>query len=349
MNKYLLSVATLMLMSAQYALAQSKIKDGTVSGTSVLPDSNAVLDLESNTKGLLVPRVTLTATNNPSPLTAHKAGMLIYNTATAGTGATAVSPSFYYNDGTQWVKMGYIEPWNNVATQQPASRNSDSIYIAGRVGVGGAAATAYMDIQPPGKAISGLRIRNTSSTFGQENAAINYDVNYGALHIDKNGYVFRKYNPMTEHSGSLQFDTIFVADPTPKDLVAISRASIVRFEIMSPFSFGVNGVGAMIYADITYSRDMGFVVTSQGRAAAGSSFNPPTTVISGPNNSILELRFTNGIGLKFDASSLVSSPTAETGAIKYATIMPDGTTPSVAPHTRAVEFRVFNSVRSRYD
>lgn len=31
--------------------------------------------------------------------------MTVYNTATAGSGATAVKPGYYYNDGTRWVKL----------------------------------------------------------------------------------------------------------------------------------------------------------------------------------------------------------------------------------------------------
>lgn len=82
------------------ATAQTKIKDGTVSSTS-LPNSNAILDLESNNKGLLLPRVALLATTNPSPLSAHVAGMTVYNTAKVAD----VDTGLYYNDGTKWGRL----------------------------------------------------------------------------------------------------------------------------------------------------------------------------------------------------------------------------------------------------
>src|SRR5690606_10261243 len=66
---------------------------------------NAALEIESSNKGLLLPRLELQATNLAAPLTAHVEGMTVYNTATAGTGETAVSPGYYYNDGTQWVRI----------------------------------------------------------------------------------------------------------------------------------------------------------------------------------------------------------------------------------------------------
>ncbi len=71
----------------------------------VIINGNAILELESNNKGILLPRLGLTATNNFSPLSAFVAGMFVYNTNTAGAGVTAVSPGVYYSDGTQWVKL----------------------------------------------------------------------------------------------------------------------------------------------------------------------------------------------------------------------------------------------------
>ena len=52
---------------------------------------------------MLLPRLTLTDTSLPAPLTAHVAGMQVYNTATTGD----VTPGYYNNDGTKWIRMGY--------------------------------------------------------------------------------------------------------------------------------------------------------------------------------------------------------------------------------------------------
>jgi len=76
---------------------------GNVGINTATPNANAVLDVVSTNRGFLPPRIALTSTASPSPLTAHVAGMVVYNTATAGAGPTAVVPALYYNDGTQWV------------------------------------------------------------------------------------------------------------------------------------------------------------------------------------------------------------------------------------------------------
>jgi hypothetical protein len=77
-------------------------------GSNTPPDANALLDLKqttTTTKGLLLPRVELQGTNSYAPMSAHVAGMTVYNTATAGTGEYRVSPGFYYNTGTKWERM----------------------------------------------------------------------------------------------------------------------------------------------------------------------------------------------------------------------------------------------------
>ncbi len=75
-----------------------------INSTGAAPDASAMLDVSSTDKGLLIPRVALTATNSNAPIGAGIAtSLLVYNTATAGTGATAVSPGYYYWNGTQWV------------------------------------------------------------------------------------------------------------------------------------------------------------------------------------------------------------------------------------------------------
>jgi hypothetical protein len=92
----------LALLGAAFAAnAQVKVGDNP---TTI--NSNAVFEVESATKGILLPRVALTGTASPAPLSAFTAGMTVYNTATAGSGTTAVTPGMYYSDGTKWVPLG---------------------------------------------------------------------------------------------------------------------------------------------------------------------------------------------------------------------------------------------------
>jgi len=74
-------------------------------GTAGAVNPNAALEVKSTSKGILISRVALTSTTAFAPLTAHVAGMMVYNTATAGTAPNNVTPGFYYNDGAKWVKV----------------------------------------------------------------------------------------------------------------------------------------------------------------------------------------------------------------------------------------------------
>ncbi|MGE0562852.1 MAG: tail fiber domain-containing protein [Flavobacteriales bacterium] len=71
-----------------------------INATGAAPAASAGLDVDFTNKGLLVPRVALTATNAAGPIAAPTTSLLVYNTATAGAGATAVTPGYYYNGGT---------------------------------------------------------------------------------------------------------------------------------------------------------------------------------------------------------------------------------------------------------
>jgi microcystin-dependent protein len=66
---------------------------------------NAALDVNAANNGILIPRVALTGTGSASPLTSPTTSTMVYNTATAGSGATAVSPGFYYWNGSAWVRV----------------------------------------------------------------------------------------------------------------------------------------------------------------------------------------------------------------------------------------------------
>ncbi|NML71764.1 hypothetical protein HHL23_18460 [Chryseobacterium sp. RP-3-3] len=75
------------------------------------PNANAEVDVTSTNKGLLLPRLALVSTNSSSPLSAHVAGMTVYNTATnTSVPANPVYPGEYYNDGTQWLRKS---TWND--------------------------------------------------------------------------------------------------------------------------------------------------------------------------------------------------------------------------------------------
>ncbi len=76
-----------------------------INSTGAAPLASAMLDVDATNKGILVPRVALTATNAAGPIAAPATSLLVYNTATASAGSTAVSPGYYYWDGLIWQRF----------------------------------------------------------------------------------------------------------------------------------------------------------------------------------------------------------------------------------------------------
>jgi hypothetical protein len=71
------------------------------------PATSAMLDIKATDRGLLLPRVALTASHVSAPVAAPADALLIYNTATAGVAPNNVTPGFYaWNTATStWQPM----------------------------------------------------------------------------------------------------------------------------------------------------------------------------------------------------------------------------------------------------
>jgi uncharacterized protein (TIGR02145 family) len=86
------------------------------------PHPSAALDVQATNRGFLPPRVALTATNDLITINNPANGLLVYNTAAAGTGNLAVRPGYYFFTGTAWQAInspgnqpGDLQFWNGQA------------------------------------------------------------------------------------------------------------------------------------------------------------------------------------------------------------------------------------------
>ncbi len=114
MKKLSLAIAILLLIgSALYAQVG-------INTTNAQPDPSAGLDVSFTNKGLLPPRVALTAINSALPVTAPAVGLLVYNISVAGTAPYNVMAGYYCWDGTKWnpvatppgTNPGEMQYWN---------------------------------------------------------------------------------------------------------------------------------------------------------------------------------------------------------------------------------------------
>lgn len=104
MRKMLSGNILLILLSCPILNTNAQVK---ISNSSGVINQESVLHLESaaNNRGFLLTRIALQAADNAAPLTSHTAGMIVFNTATAGSSPNNVTPGLYYNNGARWIKM----------------------------------------------------------------------------------------------------------------------------------------------------------------------------------------------------------------------------------------------------
>ena len=109
------------------------IKAQTGIGTTT-PNASAKLDVSSSTLGFLPPRVALTANNVFAPITGTSsaaAGLLIYNSATAGTAPNNVVPGYYYWNGSAWIQLtgGLIVDASKSASFTVAAADNNKLFF----------------------------------------------------------------------------------------------------------------------------------------------------------------------------------------------------------------------------
>lgn len=89
------------------------------------PASGAILDVKSVNKGFLPPRVALTGVGDALTIASPAEGLMIYNTAIAGTAPNNVSPGYYYNAGTlaapSWSRVMNTDLNNGMSFQNDGS------------------------------------------------------------------------------------------------------------------------------------------------------------------------------------------------------------------------------------
>ncbi|MFL5762498.1 MAG: beta strand repeat-containing protein [Bacteroidia bacterium] len=97
---YILLYACCMLLSSK-AHAQNV----GINSTGATANASAGLDVSFTNKGLLIPRVALTGTGDVTTISSAATSLLVYNTATAGAGSTAVTPGYFYWTGSAWTRL----------------------------------------------------------------------------------------------------------------------------------------------------------------------------------------------------------------------------------------------------
>ena len=100
---------TTLFVAASFAQSVGINNDGSS------PNASAMLDVKHPNKGLLIPRVSLSGTGDITTIPSAATSLLVYNTATSGSGGTGVTPGFYYWNSSAWLRIntgsGSVSSW----------------------------------------------------------------------------------------------------------------------------------------------------------------------------------------------------------------------------------------------
>jgi len=166
---------------------------------------NAVLDVTADSSGILIPRIPLASTLDVAVVPTPIESELIYNTATAGAGATSVTPGFYYWDGSQWVRFSteYDHDWYEEGGTNSPDNINDTIYTYGFVGIGINAPTAPLHVEAGG---IGNPDSNSILAYNSNNLAGNRDAIIAARVVPGEGDPFFSVDVAGESGWSVGMD-----------------------------------------------------------------------------------------------------------------------------------------------
>jgi hypothetical protein len=121
-------LSLLALLGTYFSTAQVGVNTTT-------PEASSVLDITSTDKGFLMTKIALTGTDDTSTITpSPTTGLLVYNTATAGSPGNEVVPGFYYFNDTTWRRFynqGYSLSFDQSAAVTASASNTTYVVLPG--------------------------------------------------------------------------------------------------------------------------------------------------------------------------------------------------------------------------
>lgn len=202
----------LLFLSSQLLFGQISI------GTNA-PNASAILELNSSSKGFLPPRIALNSISDVSTINSPTTGLVIYNTATAGTAPNNIFPGYFYFDGTKWQHL-FNPSANFIKTTIPINSASPSGTASGTATISNWS-TSYtsvggtVEIKANFTAYSGSNFSQVTFKLlrdGTEIDNVKYYFNYANLHSVMPDLYAIIPNESGSHTYAIQIGTNSIVD-----------------------------------------------------------------------------------------------------------------------------------------
>lgn len=133
-----------------------------INTTGAIPNGASILDISSNSKGLLIPRVNIPNINNAAPVTGAIESLLVYNTN------TTTGKGFYFWNSTKWINLtdntgNADEDWYKVGSTEDPDDINDNIFSMGKVSIGVNSTTNNLEVSGNNDPVS-IRLSETTGT-----------------------------------------------------------------------------------------------------------------------------------------------------------------------------------------
>jgi hypothetical protein len=163
------------------------------------PNTNAILDLTSADKGILLPRVALVSKTNPLPVNATAAnipvGLIVLNTTTNTTTGEQLNPNQLYKwSGTQWDELVDLAKVTDLVNQSLSNLGIPRIVFKatfeGSIGIAASTSEVWW-ARAPFNTISGSDAVGYSNTTGDDVNSRTFTIQSDGLYKITAGYRIR--------------------------------------------------------------------------------------------------------------------------------------------------------------
>jgi trimeric autotransporter adhesin len=306
-----------------YANAQMKLGSNPTT-----TNANALLELETTNKGLLLPRIALANVSSPTPLTAHIAGMTVFNTANNGI----VSPGFYCNDGAMWIKMSTITPSSVWSLTGNLGTTTASNFIG---------TTDNVDVLFRRNNIKAALLSQSNTIFGVNSSTLttgNYNVAIGAISNRDNvlgsenvtvGYGTMATNVAGKYCVAIGHQSQARANLSPT-VIAVGNTSVGAFSLNGSFDMPSNNTGienTAIGEYAMYNASSGSKNTMLGRNAGFALTTGSNNIAIGWGQDVSTATTSNqlNIGGLIFGTGITGNVTAPAGKMGIGTVAPTNT------------------------